>query len=70
MKRGAAVYSKGKFTVYERVQTHLDDTKEVVAYELVGPGADSTWLYDLDAAIADADRLDAKSKPSSNLSPP
>ncbi|KAA0995496.1 MULTISPECIES: hypothetical protein [unclassified Pseudomonas] len=69
MQRGAAVYTKGKFTVYERVMIHLDNTREVVGYQLIGPGADSTWIYDLDSAIAAADDLDSKSKPSSMPGP-
>lgn len=62
MQQGAAVYTKGKFTVYERVVIHIDNTREVVGYQLIGPGADSTWLYDLDSAIAAADELDSKSQ--------
>lgn len=69
MQRGAAVYTKGKFTVFEILETYLDDTSKVVGYQLIGPGADSTWIYDLAPAIAAADELDSKSKPRSTLRP-
>ena len=67
MHRGSAVYTKGKFTVFEIVELDLDDNREIVGYQLVGPDAESTWLYDLRSAISAADYLETKRKLSSTV---
>lgn len=66
---GNAVSSKGRFKVVELVEVYLDDTREVIGYVIVGPGADSNWSYStIEAALSAIDDLVKKSRPSSGFS--
>lgn len=61
---GDVVSSKGRFRVVEMVEVYLDDTREVVGYVIVGPGADSKWMYSsIEAALSAIEKLEEKSRP-------
>ncbi|MBD9484893.1 hypothetical protein IB229_18070 [Pseudomonas sp. PDM14] len=59
-KLGEVVFTKGRFTVVERIENHADGTLEVVGHSVHGPGADSSWLCTLNAAVAQAEKLAAE----------
>lgn len=54
---GDVVFTKGRFTVVERIENHLDGTREVVGHSVHGPGADASWMYTLNAAVGQAEKL-------------
>lgn len=62
-QRGNVVHSVGRFSVVELVEIRIDDTREVIGYVILGPGADSTWMYGFEEAIAAADQLDDDYRP-------
>lgn len=64
--RGAVVHTIGAYKVYEVIETSLNNQTKVIGYHVVGPKADSTWLYDLEAAIKAANDL---GKPTSTPKP-
>jgi hypothetical protein len=59
-KRGALVQTIGNYKIYERIHTALNNRESIVGYQLLGPGADTTWNFDLEVAIKEARNLDDK----------
>ena len=58
-RRGPLECTIGKYQIFQRIMIGLNGEKPK-GYELVGPGADSTWNYNLDVAIKTAHELDQK----------
>ena len=61
-KRDPKVVRVGKFTVREVIKPYLDDTIEVVGYNIIGPGSDPTWNYSVEQVEPTLRELDATLK--------
>ena len=42
----------GEYIVVEQLQDDLDDSSQVIGYNIRGPGADPTWLYTAEEVVA------------------
>lgn len=63
-ERGKTIRAVGPYYIAELVEVYLDGTRDVLGYNVIGPGADSSWLHTEDEAHAALDRFVARDKPS------
>jgi hypothetical protein len=56
---GQTVRTEGQYRIVELIEIHLDDTREVLGYNVFGPDIDGRFLYDREAADSAVDKLSA-----------
>jgi hypothetical protein len=68
-RRGNVVRKEGPYSIVEVLNVRLDGTAEVAGYNLIGPGADSSWLESIESAIGKMNTLLAKRNESGGRAP-
>ena len=66
-KHGDVKYSKGRFSVVELREVHIDGTFELVGFVLTGPGVDGNYMYaNFKEAVAKADKHFRDNRPNNS----